>query len=262
MSEFDKFVEGLPNNQEDFDVKGEIPSGSQAENTIEDKPSLDGENNQDENDLPFDKNPKIKKFIERQIKKRLGELDSKLVQREEVYNRKDTANDSDVPYEWLAMYGDNEDTRKAWKFQEKLLNDYKTQARQEALDAFRSEQERERAETEQAEEFIDNSLEELEESYGIDLTSKAPAARKARTEFLDLVQRLSPKDTDGNITSYVDFNEAFELYQSRKQVSSPETSRKQSLASRSMAKSSDAPAPKEEYEKGMGFEGVARRLGL
>ncbi len=111
------------------------------------------------------------------------------------------------------------------------------------------------------ENIIESSLEDLEEEYGVDLTSNTPAAKKARSEYLDLVQRLSPKDAEGNVTSYADFQATWDIYQSNRPVA-PTDTRKKDLASRSISQGGDAPTAKQGYVAGMGTEEMRRAIGL
>ncbi len=253
-NEIDKFVNDLPGSDKIFDInddlKGEVtPPDGQVDTPI-DTP--------DEDKLPFAKNPKVQRFIEKKVK---AMLDDQIGQFKPVETKViDNSTNTDVPYEWLAMYGDNEDSRKAWKFQSKLMDDYKTRAKDEALAEFRSEQERATAETAQFQSIIEDSLDSIEDEFNVDLTSNSPAAKKARGEYLDLVQRLSPKDGAGNVTSYADFHEVWDIYQASKVA--PNNSRQKELASRSTTKANEAPAEKVEYKKGMGFDGIKQMLNL
>jgi len=269
-SSFDDFVEGLPNNDEGFDINSELnPSlaDSQSENNgnVEDKPSLDGDNSQDEEELPYNKNPKIKKFIERQAKKEFSKYLESMgnsIQRpvEQPYQ---ASQDSAVPAEWIAMYGDSEDTRKAWEYNKKILDSYKSEIKRDLLTEIQSSEQQSKQKQKEFEDFVENNLEELEEQHGVDLTSNSSSAKKSRSEFLDLVQRLSPKDAEGNVVSFADFGTAFELYKSTKTVTAPSNARNKALASRSMAKSSDTVVPPPQgYIPGSGAEGVRRAIGL
>lgn len=132
------------------------------------------------------------------------------------------------------IYGtDTPQGQEATRILQKVLQKHTKDAEERAYERFiqaRQEEEGERAEASQT---IDTELESLEDDFNIDLTSNAPAARKARTELLDLVEKLSPKDREGNIVEFADFGAAFELYQSRK---SGENSRQKDLGSRSMVR--------------------------
>lgn len=165
---------------------------------------------------------------------------------------------TEMPAEWIALYGDTPEAEKAWKVQEKLFDNYKNQAKEEALKEFESKQETTIREQKEAEALIDSELENLEDTYNVDLTSDSPAARKARREVLELVQKLSPKDSNGNITGYADFEATFEQYQAGKVK--PDASRNKEIASRSMQRSS--PGGNTASQSTPGFGGWRRDYGL
>ncbi len=134
----------------------------------------------------------------------------------------------------LTLYGNDENGKRAAQITQRLLNDTAQKAKAMALEEIRSAQAAEAAEVRESEEFIDDQLESLEDESGIDLTSNSPLGRKNRTEFLSMVERLSPKDEEGNIKEYADFGEVFETFQERK---AKPTSRQKDLASRGMIRS-------------------------
>ena len=55
-------------------------------------------------------------------------------------------------------------------------------------------------------------LARIEDNYDVDLTSTAPQAKKLRTEFIEFVERIAPKDEYGNVKEYPDFESSFELF--------------------------------------------------
>lgn len=117
-----------------------------------------------------------------------------------------------------------------------VMQDMSARAKQEALQEIQNQQVKEREEQKSYESFIDDELEGLEDQFNVDLTSDAPQARKARREFLEMVQKLSPKDDEGTITGYADFGAVFEEYQS-KHTEKVDNTRQKEIASRSMQKS-------------------------
>ena len=140
-----------------------------------------------------------------------------------------------------------------------LLSETKEGAREEALREIASLEESSKAEVKKAEEMIDLQLEAIEDAHGIDLTSNTAQATKARTQFLTLVERLSPKDAEGNITDYADFGTAFELYQ-EKYGEKVDNSRQKQMASRSMTRSSSSASQKQAITPG--FDGWKKDFGL
>lgn len=57
-------------------------------------------------------------------------------------------------------------------------------------------------------------IEEVEDEYGVDLTSRDAA--DDRRQFLDLLERMSPKDRAGNIVAYADPGSVGELFDERR----------------------------------------------
>lgn len=141
----------------------------------------------------------------------------------------------------VAMYGENTE---AIRLHAELLNDFAARAKEQALEEFRSSVAEEQAQQKQFESFIDNELESIEDDFDVDLTSDAPAARKMRHDLKELVEKLSPKDENGNLTGYADFKETFELLQARREKTATATEQKKEIAARTMSKPGNvAPAP-------------------
>ncbi len=97
-----------------------------------------------------------------------------------------------------------------------IILDNRDQAKTLALKEFESRQAEAQKKQAEFDKFVGDELEYLEDQYKTDLTSDAPAARKARREFLELVQKVSPKDDNGEITGWADFDTTFDLYQKTK----------------------------------------------
>lgn len=161
---------------------------------------------------------------------------------------------------FLRIYGDSPETRQAWKLQQELLADYAQKAKEEALMEF--EQRAIQAEQEQKsyENLIDDQLEAIEDEYNVDVTSDSPAARKARREFLEMVQQFSPKDENGNITDYADFNAIWNVYQAQREKPKS-TDRQKEISARSM-KTGGTSASEPESQVTPGFRGWMKDYGL
>lgn len=150
----------------------------------------------------------------------------------ETQQFRESSQDSDVPSKWLTIYGDTPQSRDAWKMQKEVLAEEAAKFKEETLNEIRQESVRATQEQQQFESFIDKELESIEDSYNVDLTSNAPAARKARKELLEAVERFSPKDEFGNVKDYADFDGVFQNMHT-----APQPSRNKELASRSMTRS-------------------------
>ena len=87
-----------------------------------------------------------------------------------------------------------------------------------------------------AEEELDNALVGIEESFNVDITSNAPLAKKTRQEFLSYVEKIAPKDRDGDVVAYPDMTAAWEEFQEKKK-STAQPNRAKELASRGLNRS-------------------------
>ncbi len=225
--EVDKFLEETGKNNDPFTPESEDPFKS----SVSDKKEV--EEKAEDKPLPFHKDPKVQRFIEKELEKRISGLkltsSSNIVQ--EVKDEMD-----DV----LARIIGNDTPEKvsAIKDLKKVLNGLEEKGAQKALTTLQKQQEDARLEEKKAMDELNQGFESIEESYSIDLTSNAPAAKKMRTDFIDFIKRISPKDEDGEVSQLPDMNEAFALFQDMNK--SKVSSKAKDLSSRSMARSSDA----------------------
>jgi hypothetical protein len=118
-----------------------------------------------------------------------------------------------------------------------LLNETKKQARDEALSELQNAQEASSREVKEYGDLIEENLEGIEDDFNVDLSGSTEQSRQTRNSFLTFVAKLSPKDDNGNIESYADFDSAWELYQERLTKAN---TRNKDLASRGTVRSSSA----------------------
>ena len=129
------------------------------------------------------------------------------------------------------LYGtDSPEAREATEVLKNALQSVQKQATDNALELFRQEQREKDNAQRKEEQVIDSMLEEIEDEYKIDMSSES-----TRKSFLGLLERMSPKDSDGNITAYADHHAVWEELQSRN-TAAPDNRAKQ-FASRSMVAS-------------------------
>lgn len=139
------------------------------------------------------------------------------------------------------------------------LSEIEERAEQRALQRINELKEQEAQEVEKAGNFIDSQLDNLEEQFGVAFygSKKADALR---SEFLQFVEKISPKDEAGDLTDYADFETSFEAFQSMHTKERPDNSRQKEIASRSMQRSqSNSPAPK---VRSTGWDGWKKDLGV
>lgn len=218
-----------------------------ADNSIVEGDGVFGETTSSEpekesEELPEDlKNRHIRRLEAKLTREREAniELAARESARSEYEKFHETTKDLTIDESLITLYGDNENGRRAAQLTQQLLDKTATRAKQEALDEFnRAQQAAEREVTVQGK-LIDDEIEAIEDTYGVDLSGSTESSQKLRTYFLNLVEKLSPKDAQGNITSYADFDSTWELTQERLQRTN---TRNKDLGSRGMTKSNSSPA--------------------
>lgn len=256
MNEVDKLFDGLPDEapkgESIFDELDGKPAPEQGNNTEARKPEMEDEPRKNR------RHRRLEAQLEQEREARIR-AESRAQALSESQRFTD-GTDSSVDERFLRIYGDTPETRQAWKLQQDILSDYKEQAKYEALQEIEEREETIQSQTREFESYIDEELENIEDEFNIDVTSDAPAARKARREFLEMVQEASPKDENGTITGYADFPAVWEFYQLKKSKEAPRSERQREIASRSMERSSGT--QHQEKKITPGFDGWRKDYGI
>lgn len=189
----------------------------------------------EEKPLPFHKDPKIQRYISKEIEKRVKDLPAPTAERE---FRSETEDEGTALLERI-IGNDTPEKQSAVRDFRKYLGSLEEKGAQKALQEFQKQADEQVQEDRQAQRQLDDSFEEIEELYDIDLTSNAPAARKTRSEFVDYIRKIAPKNEDGEVIAYPDMNSAFEEFQERSKRA-PSNTKAKELASRGMSRSGDA----------------------
>lgn len=233
-TELEEFMGSLggSGNKDPLQDKEEDPFGHFEEK----EPEI--EEIKDEKPLPFNKDPKIQKYLEKREREIEDRLTERFGNKQPVREEKpadDRVNDvlvrligNDTP-EKLSMVKEFKD----------ILGNLKGEARAEALDEIRNMQSAEVEADREAEQQLETAFENIEETFSVDITSNNPIARKTRQEFVSFVEKIAPKDQYGDIVDYPDMVQAFETFSVMKK-STATPSRAKELASRSMQRSSEA----------------------
>lgn len=130
------------------------------------------------------------------------------------------------------IYGtDKPENAAATELLQKALRGYSDRAKEEAISTLREEFRARQQEDAREKDTVDSYIEQIEDQYGVDLSSTA-AARERQAAFRDLWFRLSPKDKDGEVEAYADPHEVYEIFS---QQQAP--NRAQSVAARGMTRS-------------------------
>lgn len=185
------------------------------------------------------------------LNERVRALSEKVSELERFKTDVGTPVDDDV---YDVLYGNTPrtpETEKVAASLQKLLEKNAQKARDLALQEFEARSQEGSREFEEARNTVDSEFEALEDEFGVDFERNT----KLRNDFVDFVDRLSRKDTEGNILEYPDFRSAFETFQS---LSKRDTSRQREIASRGMTRgnnTSGQAADKEhqEYLKNLGI---------
>ncbi len=260
-SSIDEFFQGLPKEDKQqadiFNENPQKPTEEVAAATTEAGAKVEVKPEEGEEPRKNRRHRRLEEQLQKERELRIA-AEAKAEGRSEVEKFNQTSN-GDVDPEWLQIYGDTPESRRAWGLFEKMSEKKALQAKEEALEEIRKDQIAEAEEERVQEAYIDSQFESIEDEFNIDLTSDSPAARKRRSEFIDLVEALSPKDQNGDLVEYADFHNAWELYQEKQ--AQPDNTRQREIAARSMVKTGStvgntqkAPTP--------GFNGWKIDLGL
>lgn len=186
----------------------------------------------EEKPLPFNKDPKVQKFIEKEISKRLADIKpaetvTKEEKRDDDYYVRLIGNDSP---EKLAMI------KEAQARDERMLQ----MAEDRAFNRLSQKEQEAQKRDQEAQQELENAFDNIEETYDVDISSNSPIAKKTRQEFVTFVERIAPKNRAGEIVDYPDMASAWETFSEIKKATT-QPSRAKELASRGMARSSEAP---------------------
>lgn len=245
-SEVDEFLNGLNgDNNDPFNPENVDPfttDSEKVEEKVEEKKEEETEKDDTDN-LPFHKNPKVQRYVQKEIAKALENATPK----EQVQFQKEIKNSEDED-DLIAAFtniigNDTPEKVHALKMLDRTIKGVEEKAAQRAMQEFSVREQMEKEAEKQAVQELENGFESIEETFNVDITSNTPLAKKTRNEFIDFVKRIAPKDSEGQITQYPDFEQAFTVFQETRK-SAPAPNRAKELADRSMTRSGDASTAK------------------
>lgn len=232
LSATEDFMDGLttpqedpftPNNEDPF-AQPEVKEETMEVEVKEEKP------------VAFHKDPKVQRYIEKEISKRLADFKPSVT--EQFVH--DVNEENPLVEAFTNIIGnDTPEKVSALKALKNSLENVKEEAAQEAYAKFAKENERAKQQEIEAQEELETEFENIEEHFGVDLSSNAPAARKNRNEFIDFIKRVAPKNADGEIVEYPDLMQTFEVFKDMKKPAPQNNSQTKFLASRSMSRSGE-----------------------
>ncbi len=193
----------------------------------------------EEKSIPFHKDPKVQRYVEKQIEKALGNKTQTIETKQEVV----PSDVKDVIGAFTAIIGnDTPEKVKALEALEKTLSGADERASTKAIERFQQqikEQEQQQTQAEkEAQDELDTYFDEIEETYNVDLSSNAASAKAMRSQFIDYVRKIAPKDANGEVKAFPDMLASFEDFQERAKRTIQPTRAKE-LASRGLTRSSD-----------------------
>lgn len=230
-SELDKFLEDTETDLKQVDVLDaplipEDPAKGEGKSTGDDEGADDGKGELQP------KNRRERRLLERlqAEEKSSAFLAGKLSARTEA--EKAVTEEADYLKSVERIYGtDSPEALIATDLLKKAITGARDDAENRAYNRIKEEQSREREETVEAEQELDSMIDTIEDEYGVTLT--APQ----ETAFFQLLEKMSPKDSDGNVREYADAHAVFEVFQERLKKPVASNNRAKDLSSRSMVNS-------------------------
>jgi hypothetical protein len=223
-----------PEQSEQFPEQETIFSDKEPEPIVEEEVAPK------EKRLPFHKDPKVQRYLDEEIEKRMSQFKPEPVapyEDNEVREVLEQLIGNDTP-EKIAMV----------KRFENVLEKGTQRARQEALQELDSRQNEQVRADQEAEEELSTAFDTIEDTFDVDITSSNPIARKTRQDFITYVEKIAPKDRNGEIRDYPDMVSAWETFSDMRKS---QPSRAKELASRGIARNTDTVA---QPQKSVTFE--------
>lgn len=224
MNELEQFLSGLDTDQNNDDPFAHVET-----------PETTGEP-QVEVQTETDTEPKPRNRRERRLEAKLEAERQSAIELANRLQALTEAQQSRAGDDYLTaverIYGtESPEAREAGQILKTALQQIKEEAKREALEAVNETRELETKAVRDAEERLDTMVDEIADEFGVDLTPEQEA------DFFRLMERMSPKDRNGNIVEYADHFAVWEVYESRMQRTDPTA---KTLAARSMTTSAGA----------------------
>lgn len=192
------------------------------------------EKEEDSQALPFHKDPKVQRYVERQIEKAIK--DSKPSAEQQF--RQEVKEELNLPSSFITLVGnDTPEKQQVLKDLANYFGTLKGEAKKEFV-AEMQEQERQAIERDnKALQELNAGFEEIEETHNVDLSSNTTSAQRTRTAFVEYLRKVSHKNADGEVDQFADIPAAWEEFQTRNKA---QPTRAKELASRGLTRSTDA----------------------
>lgn len=232
-SELDDFMQGLNKPAED-PFKSADPFAPKEE---EEKPVVE-EDSVEEKPLPFHKDPKVQKYVEKQIEKALKNTATSTTTTTVSVGEQDEMTDVLT----RVIGNDTPEKLQGIKDMRRVLGSLEEKGAARALQQIQEQANKEAQEVQTLRDELESSFEDIESTYGVDLTSGTAQAKKLDEDFRNYIRKISHKNQDGEVDMFPDLVSAFEEFQDKSKRTTPTASRAKELASRGMSRSNDATA--------------------
>jgi hypothetical protein len=138
---------------------------------------------------------------------------------EQLKTTRISQNDSEaeLPKEWVELHGDSAESRRFYEIQTQREALIEERAIEKAIERIERKQTEAVERLSQNEQIIDENLENLSETLGVQLTTKE------EDEILGIVDELSPTGEDGKYLAMISFEKAYEIYQMRNNLKTQKT---------------------------------------
>ncbi len=232
MNENEKFLQDLENdqNQGDVDILNQPLEPEVAKPKDDEKPENEGDENEDEGDLK-PRNRRERRLMRKLTSERESSifLAGKLEARSEA--EKSVTEEADYLKSVERIYGnETPENQLAGELLKKAIVGARDDAENRAYNRIKSEQQQQVEEQRKAEGILDGFIEDIEDTYDVSMTEAM------ETSYFKLLQKMSPKDSQGNVTGYADPHAVWEVFQD-KLKSKGTNNRSKELSNRSMTQS-------------------------
>jgi hypothetical protein len=119
--------------------------------------------------------------------------------------RVSTDNKGDVPKWWTDRWGDSDESKATYETYRHTMQEELRDLREQIRTEERQERQRAQEVEEAVSQTFDSQLESLEDSLGKSLSDKQAA------DLLGVVEEYSPTDEEGNFTSFISLEKAYEI---------------------------------------------------
>lgn len=208
-----------PNTDDPF-ASSEKEEGQQSEIAVPEK--------EEEKPLPFHKDPKVQRYLEKEIEKAISNRPEPTQQetQEDYFD--------EVISSFKTIIGDDTPGKvNALNALKDSLTNLDERAAQKAINRLESVRQEEVAVEQEYENKLTDGFETIEEETGVDLYD--PKNKKLKAQFIDFIERVAPKE-DGEISDLPDIGETFKAFRSMYKPQT-QTPRAKELASKSMERS-------------------------